>query len=171
MSTQSAPSEMGLFHADFARHSQVGDGDTFGPKDLETGERVTVTVHYDPDAHPKDYPDVFGTVRERHHTEFDDPAAEGCRLMASTRGRLEWTPPRYATPEEADAAYDRLDTWLRDYWFYVGLTLTYERAPCPHCGERKSTEHSIWGVESDSGAEYLVDLASDLLYCAREEVR
>jgi len=61
------------------------------------------------------------------------------------------------TPEEIKA-------WKRDEWCFVGIVVTAERG-----GVYLGTFASLWGIESDSSPDYLLEVANDLLRESIEE--
>lgn len=63
-------------------------------------------------------------------------------------------------PDDFDGySEQRLASWKRDEWCYVGVVIRAER------GGIELDDHiaSLWGIESDSPPEYFLEVANDLL--------
>lgn len=70
----------------------------------------------------------------------------------------------------AESDFKRLKAWCEDDWFYVGVSVTVERAGVALVGEY---EHALWSVESDCGdhiAEVAADLAAEAVEAARAKM-
>jgi hypothetical protein len=66
---------------------------------------------------------------------------------------------RDTTPQDFDCyTPEQIEAWKRDDWEFVGVEITASRA-----GVDLGFFASLWGVESFSGAEYLLEIANDLL--------
>lgn len=63
--------------------------------------------------------------------------------------------------EAARADYDRLRAWCNDQWYYIGIVATIGNV----------AHASLWGIESDSSEEYLIEVENELADEALAEYR
>lgn len=145
------------------------------------GFKIIVRFEYDNDA------DVS------YLGEFSDTPEEGAInhhatdkwLGRSFRGQRYFNPPNYddtikyyletekVSPEEAKAQadrtamvdYERLVDYYNDGWSMVGMIVTV------YLDGVRLGDSSIWGVETDAGADYFKELFSDQLHQAMIEAR
>lgn len=61
----------------------------------------------------------------------------------------------------AEADYRRMRAWCLDKWHWVGVAVQRIENGSP---DGNPFDHALWGIESDSGDEYLREVASELAY-------
>ena len=78
---------------------------------------------------------------------------DGTDYTAAIRHDGDTTPDDYEcyTPEQ-------IRSWKDDDWCFVGVVITAERN-----GVDLGSFDSLWGIESDSAPDYLLEIANDLL--------
>lgn len=88
--------------------------------------------------------------------------AEACKIARAEN----WGPPgdegmtpRQKAAHAARADFNRLKAWCADEWSYVGLEVSVSRNGVQMTDEYA---HALWGVETDSGADYFAEIAGDL---------
>lgn len=157
--------------AELARNLEL---DRWHAVTLDDGYTVRARLEYDTDSRLEDNGDWFGSIHwpERGETTRPRECNGAARKINTRSGPVWWQPP---TDVLSDAdALKSLETRVRGYflehWTYVGVVVEVTRPACPHCGERKTTRESLWGVESDAG-EHFADVLADLVQTAREAAR
>lgn len=106
------------------------------------------------------------------HSRQRPPGFNGAAVKIDTRGGPVWWQPPTDVVGDAHAfkvLRDRVQTYYHDEWHYVGVVVERRSAPCPHCGERKTTNASLWGIESDAG-EYFEEVINELIHELAPEV-
>jgi hypothetical protein len=141
---------------------------------LPNGDRVEVTTAPDHDNRLEDC-DYFGAVYPQranpHHTfdRFGQRPAE-CNGRARVvyndwNTRIWWQPPADVPPggDTERAQEQHIRGWYANDWHYMGVIATLY-ATCACCEKETERERaSLWGIESNTGAEYLADVIGDLL--------
>lgn len=139
---------------------------------LPDGSRVRAWMQSDADATLGGDTDYFGALkwtdgdrygRGQRPADFDGAA----RKITTRRGPdLWWQPPEDVKRDPALAArlFDRVQAYYLEHWHYVGVVVEIDKAPCACCGARAKDRASLWGVESDAGADYFAEILDDLLH-------
>lgn len=75
-------------------------------------------------------------------------------------------PAEWLDGEDAEQAYERMEALNHGDWQYIGL----RAVAIVDVGETLQTIETagLWGIESDSGSDYLVEVASDELHQLRD---
>lgn len=128
-------------------HGAVSEWTT---RDKRPGERVLCR-----DGHHRRYYDFAGAVRTARADGWDAPPyGEGTPGQRAARA--------------AEADFKRLKAWVNDEWIYLGVAVTVEVDGVALVGKY---DHSLWGIESDSGPEYFTEVADELLDDAMKDAR
>ena len=164
-------------------HAGTYAGDTRAA-DLPGGLTARVTVEYD---HVADTP----WEREDGHGSFSEwtrrDKRPGERVLCDDHGARRyydfaaavataradgWDAPPYGTgtpgqraARAAEADFARLRAWCRDDWCYVGLVVTI------YAEDVELASASLWGIDSDSDADYFNETIAELLAEAMAEAR
>ena len=139
--------------------------------EFENGSRCRVVIHADGNHTLEDDGDWFGSLHWSDGTERPKDCDGSAMKLSTRRGHVWWMPP---TDIKGDSeAVKRLKKRVADYfleqWYWVGIEVKFDSAPCKCCGLRKEFRESVWGVESDASVEYLSELAEDLLTQCKED--
>lgn len=90
---------------------------------------------------------------------FEVPAQEICR----ERDSVWWVPPKDVTSKEChERIAKRVRGYFRDDWTFCGVCVEVRHKACEHCGERKVTGGSLWGIETDAG-DHFAEVIGDLI--------
>ena len=133
---------------------------------LDNGASVRAKLEYDVDSRLEENGDEFGAI---HWPERDSRARPaGCdgsaRKIVTRNGPVWWQPPKDVVSDvDALASLEkRVREYFHEYWTYVGVVVEVTAPACVTCGERKRETFSLWGIESDSGAEHFAEVIADL---------
>jgi len=114
------------------------------------------------------YGALYHTQRSSNTGRDERPAkCNGAARKITTRdGPIWWQPPADLLADAVNLAKleTRIRAYFHDEWSYVGVVLEMRGPACERCGERKTYNASLWGIEADAGdyfAEVLTDLASE----------
>lgn len=132
---------------------------------LPDGRRVRAQLESDSDCRIDDryqsdcYGKLYGESRGRP-AECNGAA----RKVRTRHGYVWWQPPADAVtdPEVLASVAGRVESYFLEQWWFLGVMIEVESTPCPHCGERKLGNSSVWGIESDS-KEHIADTIADLI--------
>jgi hypothetical protein len=119
------------------------------------------------------YGALYPTRRNSNTGKDERPAkCNGAARKITTRdGAIWWQPPADLVSDVANLAKleERVRGYFAENWSYVGIVLEMHGPACVCCGERKTGNASLWGIESDAGdyfAEVLTDLSSEVVAAA-----
>lgn len=107
--------------------------------------------------------DDIKTVTIRHidkqRVVLDVPA----QAIRCERDSIWWLPPKdIEGPETLAGIAKRVRDYFHNDWTFCGVCVEVRHKPCEHCGERKVTDGSLWGIETDAG-DYFADVIGDLI--------
>lgn len=106
----------------------------------------------------KEHPAMFTTPFSRFGVVAGDSivcTVDGTKFTARIEDDIDSRPDDFDGYSES-----RLESWRRDEWYYVGVVIRAERGGV----ELDNYIASLWGIESDSSPEYLLEIANDLLH-------
>ncbi len=146
---------------DYAAACQTARADGWGPpmyrEDVERGKGGLVRVN-----------SQWFIGRDLHTAESDwaDDINAAYRQNREAM-RASYPSARAYHAAAARADFDRLESWCRDGWQYVGVAVTVSRAGVDLTGPY---DHACWGIESDC-ADYLTEVAGEHVDDALEAAR
>lgn len=100
----------------------------------------------------------------------DDPSPAGT-IDRKARGDQERNTYRYfnpANPEYAEQDYDRMESLNRGGWYYLGIRA--EAEIIMNNTIQRIASGGLWGIESDSGREYLEEVAAEELASLKDQL-
>lgn len=138
------------FHPDEGHYTPWDDEDGHGPvSEWETrnkapGERVLCE-----DRRAKRFYGVQGAMQKALAEGWDAPP-----YGAGTK--------RQQAARAVEADFKRLRAWCNDEWQYIGIAVTERRTDADGY-EYDGPRASLWGIESDSDADYIEQIINELI--------
>lgn len=121
----------------------------------------TLTIEYDPEAglfdgNHGEWGELAESSWHRNTGRQQRPSGfDGAARILSTRGGPVWWQPPAGEKANAQLA-ERVRRFLAEDWSFVGVTLTLS---IPGYDDQST---SLWGIESDPGADYLAEVISEM---------
>lgn len=105
-------------------------------------------------------PDYRNGYGYQHRPDGFDGAA---RKLTTRDGYVWWQPPADVTGDHLAQLEERVRAYFTEQWWHVGVVVTYSTI-CACCGRAsEQARASLWGVESDCGEDYMLEILEDLI--------